>query len=394
MSWLSPSAWFYWLVGLCFKASIFSGVCLIGVIYMLRHKAIVPYLLLPAVSVSQQYADRHKQERDAYKHVNSEFVRIPVGVDGDINLDAVVWLNKGAKNSSRGEGHPRWILWLNTNGVCLEDNLRFLERYSEDSGSNVLSFNYRGVGMSSGTPSSGSDLVQDGMAAMNYLKVKHGAGSLDILIHGHSIGGAVAAAVRAGHPDGPIIHDRSFSNMLRAAEGVIDAIGGMIHRQLKVPLNQWDFIPPLEKSIADIYDAARSKLGMASANTGSGAESWLRYILRRYVLPGESYFPTAWRYFTPVLMSLLWAMGWELDATKPWARITGRKVVVFHAADGMIPFKTAALYNAVGGPRAFAGCHFGGFTKTGEAIRDPLPTDGGQIAIELLHGNDPQFAHM
>lgn len=44
----------------------------------------------------------------------------------------------------------QWVIWTNANGVPYEQNLVFLYEYCNKLGVNVLSFNYRGVGQSTG----------------------------------------------------------------------------------------------------------------------------------------------------------------------------------------------------------------------------------------------------
>ena len=102
-------------------------------------------------------------------------------------------------------------------------------------GVSFLAFNYRGVARSMGTLETSDDLVTDGAAAIDYL-LRQGVSSKNIsfyfvhsffsfaswtnyywhskiLLHGHSMGGAVATKIRAMYPDGPIINDRSFKSL-------------------------------------------------------------------------------------------------------------------------------------------------------------------------------------
>jgi alpha/beta superfamily hydrolase len=79
------------------------------------------------------------------------------------------------------------------------------------------------VSRSKGQPKRGHDLVLDGLACMDLL-LKRGIKSNNILIHGHSMGGAVATHVRAFHPNGPIISDRSFTSIGAVVEGMVAEI--------------------------------------------------------------------------------------------------------------------------------------------------------------------------
>ena len=77
-------------------------------------------------------------------------------------------------------------------------------------------------------------------------------------------------------------------------------------------------------------------------------ESWLRYFLRRCVIPVRPFMPHIWSVVKPCLLRLMVVIGWRLDCVGPWKSIQGRKIVIFHRGDGMIPFETASLYNALG----------------------------------------------
>ena len=76
---------------------------------------------------------------------------------------------------------------------------------------NVLAFNYRGVGSSSGWPYTDADLASDGVAATRYIMQTHRVKEHDILFHGHSIGGAVAVQAAATFNHINVVNDRSFA---------------------------------------------------------------------------------------------------------------------------------------------------------------------------------------
>ncbi|MDF2549646.1 MAG: putative Peptidase [Chlamydiales bacterium] len=81
-------------------------------------------------------------------------------------------------------------------------------------GYNVLFFHYRGVGASQGTATA-KGLIQDGEAAFQYVHSHLGTPEKDIVLFGHSLGGAVAASVAEMHPQVGLCHDRSFSSLNR-----------------------------------------------------------------------------------------------------------------------------------------------------------------------------------
>jgi hypothetical protein len=75
----------------------------------------------------------------------------------------------------------RWVVWFNANGVIYEQAwcfpvapsrvtcaqiLDFLDIYSREIDANVIVFNYRGVGASSGWPNTAADLTSDGATCL------------------------------------------------------------------------------------------------------------------------------------------------------------------------------------------------------------------------------------
>lgn len=100
-----------------------------------------------------------------------------------------------------------------------ESHLESMKRLAEDTGTIVVSFNYRGTCESTGSPNGIKDYITDGKAFMEYLCKKEGADPKNILIYGHSLGGGVAAKVKEelSHP-GFIISESSFSNFKKAVK--------------------------------------------------------------------------------------------------------------------------------------------------------------------------------
>ena len=84
-------------------------------------------------------------------------------------------------------------------------------------GQNILMFNYRNTGGSTGKPTSYKDLVIDGLAQIDYL-LSQGVKPENITLYGHSLGGAVATEVAAhmhaqDKPAGRLFVDRSFTRI-------------------------------------------------------------------------------------------------------------------------------------------------------------------------------------
>lgn len=130
-------------------------------------------------------------------------------------------LEKGATSTA-----PVAILFCqNGNMMQSPEMLTRANQYNE-LGFNVVLFNYRGVGGSEGTPVQGQDLIDDGKAIVQAVKMGNIKGlaaivDADIVLDGTSIGGAVALAVGKEHPDMLVAANHTFSNWNAAAGSVV-----------------------------------------------------------------------------------------------------------------------------------------------------------------------------
>lgn len=127
----------------------------------------------------------------------------------------------------------KWIVFFVGNAMCYEELLENLKQISDQTGANVYTGNYRGVMSSKGSPSSTHDLILDGEAMVQKL-LAAGVPSENILLHGWSIGGGVAAEVAAHHQEvGHEMHlcsDRSFSSIIDTAKKLFPTFGGVLGR--------------------------------------------------------------------------------------------------------------------------------------------------------------------
>ncbi len=114
-----------------------------------------------------------------------------------------------------------WVVWFNANGVIMEQNLKFMEQYSQALRANAVAFNFRGVGDSSGWPRVSADLVTDGEAVIMHVHREHGVPLHHIVLHGHSLGGGVVGELGARFPQCLKVHDRSFASLEREGKNKI-----------------------------------------------------------------------------------------------------------------------------------------------------------------------------
>ena len=89
-------------------------------------------------------------------------------------------------------------------------------------GLNVLIFDYRGYGQSSGSPSE-QGIYRDAEAAWDYLEQIRGIDPQEIVVFGRSLGGSVAAWISQTHRPGSLILEASFVSVREAARDRVPA---------------------------------------------------------------------------------------------------------------------------------------------------------------------------
>jgi hypothetical protein len=110
------------------------------------------------------------------------------------------------------------LLWFHGNaeniGYCL-DQMQALATI----GVNILAVDYRGYGRSEGKPGE-AGVYQDADAAYDFLVKQRHFRPQDIVIYGHSLGGAVAVSLASRRPCGGLIVQSSFTNVRAMARRV------------------------------------------------------------------------------------------------------------------------------------------------------------------------------
>ncbi|HEV2350731.1 MAG TPA: alpha/beta hydrolase [Terriglobia bacterium] len=103
------------------------------------------------------------------------------------------------------------LLWLHGNATNIGRQMDELQAYSR-LGVNILALDYRGYGKSEGSPDE-AGVYRDGEAAYRYLIGKRGFSPENIIVYGHSLGGAVAVDLASRHSCGGLIVESSFTSM-------------------------------------------------------------------------------------------------------------------------------------------------------------------------------------
>eukprot|EP00038_Savillea_parva_P004249 m.135621 g.135621 ORF g.135621 m.135621 type:complete len:483 (+) comp11420_c2_seq1:563-2011(+) len=183
----------------------------------------------------------------------------------------------------------RWVLWFLGNGEVYEMMMNDFQSFSDATGMNIFLFNYRGVSHSQGTLEQAWDLVEDGRVCLNYITTKLKARPDYVVLFGHSIGGAVAAQLRADHsPEGPMVLDRTFSSLGAAATSVFRS---------------------LCKAIVG-FELKR---------------------IPKFVIAG--------------LLSSVFAGS--MDVVRAWRSVSGPRLVLYHLEDAIIKYKQSSIHGAL-----------------------------------------------
>ena len=124
-----------------------------------------------------------------------------------------------------GEGDTLSALWLpNSNAVFTvlhshgnAEDIGFLRSHLEDvvdRGFSVFAYDYRGYGTSSGAPSE-RNAEEDADAAYRYLTAELGIPPERIIVHGRSVGAALAILLAQKHPVAGLVSESGFVSAFR-----------------------------------------------------------------------------------------------------------------------------------------------------------------------------------
>ena len=117
------------------------------------------------------------------------------------------------------EPGTRTLLYLHGNAGNIGPNAEHAVRL-QNAGLNVLVVDYRGYGESTGGPPTEKRLYADAERMWGYLVQERKIAAPDVVIYGHSLGGAVAIELASRHPEaGALIVESSFTSIRDFATG-------------------------------------------------------------------------------------------------------------------------------------------------------------------------------
>lgn len=110
------------------------------------------------------------------------------------------------------------LLYCHGNGNMIADNHELMTHLRDRLGAAVFSFDYRGYGKSEGRPSE-RGLIDDGVAAADWLAARTGRPADELVVIGRSLGGGVAAGIAAERGAGALVLQNTFSRITDVAAG-------------------------------------------------------------------------------------------------------------------------------------------------------------------------------
>ena len=180
-------------------------------------------LILPSQTIKGSSIEDLRQLRGG---VNLTHERHTVATHDGAVLDTLE-----IKHKSQAEATPfydKYIICFAGNGMTYEDSIAGMHTDANELKSNVIGFNYRNVGLSTGSVKSKDDLVTDGIAQVQRL-LDARVSPNNITLKGHSLGAGIATLVAKHFHDLGIrinlFNGRSFSSLTNVAIGHIRQLG-------------------------------------------------------------------------------------------------------------------------------------------------------------------------
>lgn len=161
------------------------------------------------------------------------------------------YFHHGVKASEGEEnaGDGKVVLFLHGSGSSSEEQASAIHSHYQKQGIDMLAVNLRGYGESDGGPSE-KGLYQDARTMFNYLVNDKGIDPSNIIIHGYSMGGPIAAdlaryAAQNGQAVSGLLLDRPMPSMTKAITaqevanpaGIVGAISKAVNGQFSVEKN-------------------------------------------------------------------------------------------------------------------------------------------------------------
>lgn len=184
-----------------------AGGALAAVILLAAGCGLLPEIasrVAPALLYYPSGLSREAADPTEWGLPGAEEVRVSAG-DG-VRLHAWWVPAAGGEAGRRGT-----VVYFHGNAGNLAGRAEIARRWAE-LGLSVLLFDYRGYGLSEGSPSE-AGLYRDGAAAYRHVRRERGVPPDRILLHGHSLGAAVAVKTAVDHPAAGLVASAGFATV-------------------------------------------------------------------------------------------------------------------------------------------------------------------------------------
>ena len=186
----------------------FHKICIVGIISYLISLGLIwayqPRLMYKPTHTLQTTPESHK--------LTYEEIWIPASTADEPPISLHSWWIPQPKN------HIGTINYIHGEGLNIGKNVS-QSNWLQWKGQDVLLVEYRGYGLSEGSFPTEASFYADAEAALNYLTKAREIPADEILLYGHSLGGAIAINLAFHHPElaGLIVHN-SFTAMSEMIE--------------------------------------------------------------------------------------------------------------------------------------------------------------------------------
>jgi hypothetical protein len=163
---------------------------------------------------------------------------------------------------------------------------------------NVILWNYRGYGLSKGSPFI-RDLVKDGVCILKYYKEKYSLNK--IILHGESIGGCIAIQICKHLQVDFLLADRTFGNLSDVVRFNYGIFSYYLFKLLRIPdINNTEIFLKFPNHKLITFDPHDSIIADYISLKSAVASS---FILKSPVIPGLSFYKNHWKKLDYILTS-------------------------------------------------------------------------------------------